>query len=153
MINPCSLIWYNFAYNSFYDLHRYCFIFMVIQGRLALPPPTPGETSKQVYGSVPRHSPLSHVTIVASIKKGFKCACPVQRSCKCISYKESCSTWSKCTCKEWDLRSQFNTDLLPTVHLGLIQDGPHSAPLDADTTPEQMEKLLWKTIQSQDAQT
>eukprot|EP00973_Karenia_brevis_P005808 790145-Karenia_brevis.AAC.1 len=39
----------------------------------------------------------------------------------------------------------------PRAHLGLIQDGPDSAALEADRTPEPMEKLHWKTIWSQDA--
>ena len=53
-----------------------------------------------------------------------KCSCPIGDPCKCISVDKSCSTWKKCKCAKWDLRKQFNADLLPTVQLGLIQDGP-----------------------------
>lgn len=80
-----------------------------------------------------------------------KCACPVVEACKCISCDQSCAKWTKCKSKKLDLRKQFDTDLLPRVHLGLIQNGPDSAPFEADKPPETMEKLNWKTIRSQDA--
>eukprot|EP00973_Karenia_brevis_P086529 11999277-Karenia_brevis.AAC.1 len=70
-----------------------------------------------------------------------KCACPVVEACRCISDDESCATWTKYTCKRWDLRKQFNTDLLPRVQVGLIQDGPDSVPLEADKTSEAMQEL------------
>ena len=68
-----------------------------------------------------------------------KCACPIGDPCKCISVDKSCSRWKKCKCAKWDLRKQFN-DLLPAAQFSLIQDGPHSAPLDSDKLPKTMEK-------------
>ena len=68
-----------------------------------------------------------------------KCSCPIGDPCKCISVDQSCSTWKKCKCTKWALRKQFNADLLPTVQLGLIQDGPHSAVLDPDKLPATIE--------------